>query len=130
MLEINIKNGGVRVSNNVCTPKCLDISVHLRDRALEVKATHWPAHAAEHVDGARDAYISLGVKARENAYESKDSAFPSYVMEQDMFFDVEQARAMRDALSEALAEADAAAIAEDARDRKEAFISLLDAAEE
>lgn len=108
-MQINIENGAVSVKNSPNhTPRCLDILTFLCGREVEVTARHWAAREAGHEDGARDAYISVGVKGDENEWEvpkDEEDSFRRRATEQTIFFDIKDARALRDALTIALARA-------------------------
>ncbi len=105
-MQINIKNGTVAVHNSPDhTPRCLDISTHLCGRTVESSATHWPARPKDDVDGERAAYISVQVKADEMDFEvprDEEDEYRKRSTEQSTYYDIEDARALRDALTIAL----------------------------
>lgn len=105
-MQIEIKNGTTHVKNSPDhTPRCLDVSTHLCGRDVESSASHWPAREKGHEDGEREAYISFDLKALEADYEVPQDERDSYrrrSTEQTTFMDVEDARALRDALTIAL----------------------------
>jgi hypothetical protein len=105
-MEIKISNGSTTAKNSPQhTPRCVDVSTHIIGRNVESSASHWSARDADHADGARGAYITFEVKADEVEYEipaSERDSFRQRSTEQVTFLDVEDARALRDALTVAL----------------------------
>lgn len=107
-MEIQIGNGAVTVRNSPQhTPRCLDITTHLCGRKVESAARHQPARDKNHKDGARAAYIVFDVSADEQDFEvplvERDTEiFRKRSTDQSTFLDVEDARALRDALTAAL----------------------------
>ena len=105
-MEISISNGTTTAKNSPKhTPRCVDVNTHIIGRNVESHASHWPARAAGHEDGERAAYITFEVKADEVEYEvpnSERKSFRQRSTEQVTFLDVEDARALRDALTVAL----------------------------
>lgn len=105
-MEFQIHNGAVEAHTYASSPRCVSIDLHLSDREVEANATHSPARGKDHEHGEREAYICLTVKAGERDYEipkdERDSCRRSAV-EQHTFLDIEQARAIVEALSAAIA---------------------------
>lgn len=111
-MEFQIHNGAVEAHTYASSPRCVSIDLHLSDREVEANATHAPARGKDHEHGEREAYICLTVKAGERDYEipknERDSrGFPlsrrCSAVEQHTFLDIEQARAIVEALSAAIA---------------------------
>ena len=111
-MKIEIENGTVTVRNSPQhTPRCLDITTHLCGRKVASAAHHQPARDKNHKDGKRDAYIVFDVSADERDYEvppaERDTElFRKRSTNQSTFLSVADARALRDALTAALACAD------------------------
>ena len=105
-MNINASNGSTSVSTlPQFTPRCLDVTTHLCGREVESSSTHWPATDETHKHGARDAYITVGVSALERGFEVPEDERDSFrrkTTDQTMFLDIEDARKLRDALTEAL----------------------------
>lgn len=107
-MRINIEGNGVSAKNSPeHSPRCIDVSTHLCGRTVESSARHWPARDKTHDDGERAAYISVSVNAKEFSFEAPASerAPESYARnctEQSTYLDIEDARKLRDALTEAL----------------------------
>lgn len=104
-MEINLRNGAVTVKNSPRhTPRCIDINTHLCGREVESSASFWTAHDKDHKDGERAAYVSVSVVGKELAHEipwEENDMIPR-ATEQVIYLDVEDARALRDAISAAL----------------------------
>ena len=104
-MEIKIANGTTTVKNSPQhTPRCIDVNTHICGRTVESSAYHWPARGKGHADGERAAYISFDVKAYEADHEvplpeRNTELSRKRSTEQTTFLDVEDARALRDALT-------------------------------
>ncbi len=104
-MKIEISNGAVQVSNNEITPRCISINLHATSREVEVDARHRPARLATDEHDGRDAYIYINVKADERDYEvpqDERGSFRRTAVEQNLYLDVDDARALLDALQKAL----------------------------
>ena len=107
-MRIKVEGNGVSVSNSPeHTPRCMDVSTHLCGRDVETRATFNEAREKTHEDGERDAYIVVGIVAKEFSFEAPESeraplSYARNATEQSLFLDIEDARALRDALTNAL----------------------------
>ena len=101
MTGFEISNGTTTVKNSPAhSPRCVDVVTHLCERQVEVSASHWPQ-----VGDRREAYISVRVSGQERDYEVPSHERGSYrrlSTEQTTYLDIEDARALRDALTVAL----------------------------
>lgn len=111
-METIFRNGAVTVKNSPAfTPRSIDINTHLCGREVESSASFWTARDKNHKDGERAAYVSVSVKGNELSHEtprdeSEREYFTPRATEQVTYLEIEDARALRDALSAALACAD------------------------
>lgn len=105
-MEFKISNGAGSASSSSLTPRCIDFSLHTCGREVETRATYWPAEDKTDDHGEREAYVSLTLKVKEQYYEvpkdERDILSRKAAVEQNIYFDVEMAREIRDALSKAL----------------------------
>ncbi len=105
MNKFEVANGAVQVKNSPeHTPRCIDISTHLIGRNVETNARFWTAREEGDGRGAAKAYVSVSIRAHELVFETPKSEVDNFTpaTEQTIFFDVENARALRDALTAAL----------------------------
>ncbi len=105
MSKFEAGNGAVTVtSGGSYTPRCVDVSTHLCGRDVETNAKFWASRDKGDGREARDAYVTVSLKGFERDFEipksDKDNFTPA--TDQNIFFDVEDARALRDALTAAL----------------------------
>lgn len=105
-MKIEIRNGAVTVTNSQeFTPRCIDINTHLCGREVESSASFWAARNKNHENGERAAYVSVNVSGLELDHEiprEERDSFRRRAIEQVTYLDVEDARALRDALTAAL----------------------------
>ena len=105
-MKIDIRNHAVSVSNSPdYAPRCLDVNTHLVGREVEVGARYWPARDKSHESGESVEYITVKVHADEHEHEaSKDDSYKHRITEQYLYLDMEDVRALRDALTLAMSE--------------------------
>lgn len=109
MNRFDIQNGAVQIKNSPDhTPRCIDISTHLIGRTVETDARFWSAREEGDGRSAHKAYVSISLRGDELSFETpqEDADKWTPATEQTIFFDVEDARKLRDTLSAALACAD------------------------
>lgn len=105
MNKFDVRNGAVQVKNSPeHTPRCIDVSTHLIGRTVESNARFWAARDKTSDQPARDAYVSVGIRADELSFETPRSDEGNFTpaTEQTVYLEVDDARALRDALNEAL----------------------------
>lgn len=81
------------------------LRLHATDRKVEVDARHWPARDENDEHGERDAYIYININADERDYEVPADERNSYrrrAVEQNIYLNVDDARALLDALQKAI----------------------------